>query len=80
MGDGLGGGAAMLAGQITGLRDFPDGQKRSFVEIQPAAGGNAVHRLHGASVQSRRILPEQMSKEGNRDADLKKAGCEPRRL
>jgi hypothetical protein len=46
MGDGLGGGAAMLADQITRLRDFPDGQKRSFVEIQPAAGGNAVHGLH----------------------------------
>ena len=49
VGDGLGGGAAMLAGQVAGLRDFPDGQERSFVEVQPAAGGNVVHRLHGAS-------------------------------
>ena len=47
MGDGLRGRTAVLAGQITGLCDFPDGQKRRFVEVQPAAGGNCVHRFHG---------------------------------
>ncbi len=39
-GDGLRGGAAVFAGQITGLGDFPDGEERGFVVIQPAAGGN----------------------------------------
>jgi nucleotide-binding universal stress UspA family protein len=40
VGDGLGGGAAVLAGQVAGLRDLPDGQKRRFVvsSIPPRAG------------------------------------------
>jgi hypothetical protein len=49
MGDGLGGGAAMLAGQVTRLCDFPDGKERGFVEVQPATSGNIVHRLHETS-------------------------------
>ena len=49
VGNGLGGGAAVLAGQVAGLRDLPDGQKGGFIEVQPAAGGNGVHRLHEAS-------------------------------
>ena len=49
MRDGLSGGAAVLAGKITGLSDFPDSKERSFVEVQPATGGNIVHRLHEAS-------------------------------
>ena len=49
MRDGLGGGAAVFAGQITGLRDFPDGKKGGFVKVEPAASGNIVHRLHKAS-------------------------------
>ena len=89
MRDGLGGSAAMLAGQITGLRDFPDGQKRSFIEIQPAAGGNAVHWLHGASVgiaanlirENLKPCPGYQSKRGeNRDAVLRKAAPKPLRL
>jgi hypothetical protein len=39
----------MLAGQITGLRDLPDGQKGRFVKVQSATGGNIVHGLHRAS-------------------------------
>ena len=46
MGDGLGGGAAVLAGKVTGLCDFPDGKEWSFVEIKPATCGNVMHRLH----------------------------------
>ncbi len=48
--DGLRGGAAMLAGQVAGLRDFPDGEERRFVVVDPAAGGNVVHRLHKTSI------------------------------
>ena len=51
VGNGLGGGAAMLAGQVAGLRDFPDGKKGRFVVVDPAAGGNVVHRLHKASIR-----------------------------
>ena len=43
--DGLGGGAAVLAGKITGLCDFPDGEEWGLVVIQPAAGGYVVHGL-----------------------------------
>ncbi len=49
VGNRLRGGAAVLAGQIAGLRDFPDGKKRRFVVINPASCGNIVHRLHEAS-------------------------------
>ena len=49
MGNGLCGSATVLAGQVTGLRDLPDGQKRSFVKVEPAASGNIVHRLHATS-------------------------------
>jgi hypothetical protein len=38
VGDGLGGGAAVLAGQVAGLRDLPDGQKGGFVEVQARRG------------------------------------------
>ncbi len=51
--DGLSCGAAMFAGKITGLCDFPDGEERRFVEVQPAAGGNLMHGLHGASSRNR---------------------------
>ena len=51
MGDGLGGGAAMLAGQVTGLGDLPDGEEWGFVEVQSATGGDVVHRLHGTSYE-----------------------------
>ena len=49
MGDGLGGGAAMFTGKVTGLSDFPDSEEGRFVEVQTAAGGNSVHRLHETS-------------------------------
>ena len=49
MRNGLGGGAAVLAGQVTGLRDLPDGEEGRFVVVDPAAGGNVVHRLHETS-------------------------------
>jgi hypothetical protein len=49
MGDGLGCCAAVLAGQIAGLRDLPDGEKGGLVEVQLSAVGNVVHRLHEAS-------------------------------
>jgi hypothetical protein len=49
VGNGLCGSAAVLAGQVTGLRDFPDGQKRGFVKVEPATSGNIVHRLHKTS-------------------------------
>jgi len=39
VGDGLSGGAAMLAGQVAGLRNLPDGEKRGFVKVQSATGG-----------------------------------------
>ena len=53
MRDGLGGGAAVLAGQVTGLRDFPDGQEGGFVEVEPATCGNVVHRLHCGLLRNR---------------------------
>jgi hypothetical protein len=49
MGDGLGGGAAMLAGQVAGLRDLPDGEEGGFVKVQSATSGDVVHRLHETS-------------------------------
>ena len=49
VGDGLGGGAAVLAGQVAGLRDLPDGEKGGFVKVQSATGGDVVHRLHETS-------------------------------
>ena len=49
VGDGLGGGAAVLAGQVAGLGDLPDGEEGGFVKVQPATGGNVVHRLHETS-------------------------------
>ena len=49
MSDRLGGRPAMFAGQVTRLGDLPDGQKRGLVEVQPATGGNIVHRFHEAS-------------------------------
>ncbi len=53
VGDRLGGGPAVFAGEITGLRDLPDCQKGSLVEIQSTTSGNVVHRLHVASIRSR---------------------------
>ena len=50
VGDGLSGGAAVLAGQVAGLCDLPDGKKGGFVEVQSATGGNIVHRLHRTSI------------------------------
>jgi hypothetical protein len=49
VGDGLGGGAAVLAGQVAGLGDLPDGEEGGFVKVQSATGGNVVHRLHETS-------------------------------
>ena len=49
MGQRLCGGAAMLAGQVTGLRDFSDGKKRGVVVVERAACRNLMHRLHKAS-------------------------------
>jgi len=49
VGNGLGRGATVLAGQVAGLGNLPDGQKGGFVKVQPATGGNVVHRLHTAS-------------------------------
>ncbi len=54
VGEGLGGGAAVLAGQIAGLRDLPDGQKRGFVIIQAAASGDIAHRFHETSSETGR--------------------------
>ena len=39
--------------QVAGLGDFPDGQKRGLVVVQPATGGDSVHGLH-ESLQSGR--------------------------
>ena len=46
MGDGLGRGAAVFAGQIAGLGYLPDDQERLFVVVDVAALGKFIHRFH----------------------------------
>jgi hypothetical protein len=64
MSDGLGGGTAMLAGQVAGLRDLPDGEKGGFVKVQRATSGNVVHRLHETSnsIGAGRVSPFRQKK------------------
>jgi hypothetical protein len=69
MSDGLGGGAAVLAGQITGLGDFPDGEERGFIEVQPATSGNVVHRLHEASSGIRADRTGKTGPQAGEEAD-----------
>jgi len=52
VGDGLGGGAAVFAGQVAALGHLPDGEERGFVVVDGAARGDGMHglkRLHEAS-------------------------------
>ncbi|MGA3008712.1 MAG: hypothetical protein ABSD72_00495 [Terracidiphilus sp.] len=49
VGNGLSGGATMLASQVAGLRYLPDCKERGFIKVQSAASGDVVHRLHEAS-------------------------------
>jgi hypothetical protein len=66
VGDGLGGCAAVLAGQIAGLRNLPDGQKGRLIEVQPAASWDIVHRLHiRPPAESRLTGPEAGPAPGN---------------
>ena len=53
MSDGLRCGAAMLAGQVAGLGDLPDGKEGGFVVVDSAAGGDILHHFqwHKASIQ-----------------------------
>jgi hypothetical protein len=55
VGNGLRRRPAMLARQVARLRDLPDGQKRRFVKVEPAASGTIVHRLHKTSIESRPV-------------------------
>ena len=68
MGDGLGGGAAVLAGQVAGLRDLPDGQEGRFRRSSnpPRAGMLCIGCMRPPSNRGRpaAIGTERLSRNG----------------